>query len=132
MFLRLGGGGGGEYGEVESRETREGWPQLTINTEAKGDSKSSNERGPSLVSSSGLSCRYQRFSFCFGCSSRPSTKNIFFLAILFQFLCPHRSASWQAVVLGRLSFMCLWLEVLIKCASYFFIINYCFQYEAFF
>jgi hypothetical protein len=31
-----------------------------------------------------------------------------------------RSASWQAVVLGRLSFMCLWLEVLIKCASYFF------------
>ncbi len=27
----------------------EGWPLLTVETEANGDSKSTNERGPSLV-----------------------------------------------------------------------------------
>ncbi len=31
------------------RETREGWPLLTFETELNGDSKSTNERGPSLV-----------------------------------------------------------------------------------
>jgi hypothetical protein len=30
-------------------ETREGWPLLTVETEVNGDSKSTNERGPSLV-----------------------------------------------------------------------------------
>ncbi len=27
----------------------EGWPQLNVETEANGDSKSTNERGPSIV-----------------------------------------------------------------------------------
>ncbi len=36
-----------------------------------GDSKSTNERGPCLVGLLGLSCRYKRFLFCLGCSSRP-------------------------------------------------------------
>ncbi len=43
------------------RENREGWPLLTIETGVNGDSKSTNERGPSLVGSLGLSCRYERF-----------------------------------------------------------------------
>jgi hypothetical protein len=38
---------------VVSRETREGWSLLTIETEVNGDSKSTNEKGPSLVGSSG-------------------------------------------------------------------------------
>ena len=32
-----------------NRETREGWPLLTLKNEVNGDSKSTNERGPSLV-----------------------------------------------------------------------------------
>jgi hypothetical protein len=36
---------------------------LTVETELNGDSKSTNERGPSLVGSLGLSCRYTR-EFC--------------------------------------------------------------------
>jgi hypothetical protein len=32
-----------------TRETREGWPLLTVETELNGDSKSTKERGPSLV-----------------------------------------------------------------------------------
>jgi hypothetical protein len=35
------------------RETREGWPPLTVETEANGDSKSTNGKGPSLVGSLG-------------------------------------------------------------------------------
>jgi hypothetical protein len=31
------------------RETREGWPLLTVETEVNEDSKSTNEWGPSLV-----------------------------------------------------------------------------------
>jgi hypothetical protein len=37
-----------------SSETREEWPLLTLETEMNGDSKSTNERGPSLVGSFGL------------------------------------------------------------------------------
>ncbi len=32
-----------------TRETREGWPLLTVKTEVNGDSWSSYERGPSLT-----------------------------------------------------------------------------------
>jgi hypothetical protein len=42
------------------RETREGWPLLTVETEVNWDSKSTNERGPSLIGSLGLSYRYKR------------------------------------------------------------------------
>jgi hypothetical protein len=48
---------------------------LTVETEVNGDSKSTNERGPSLVGSLGLTCRYKRFLFCLMCSSR-SVHNI--------------------------------------------------------
>ncbi len=40
-----------------NRETREGWPLLTVDNEINGDSRSTNEWGPSLVGSLGLSCR---------------------------------------------------------------------------
>ncbi len=33
---------------VSPRETREGWPLLTVETGVNGDSKSTNERGPSF------------------------------------------------------------------------------------
>jgi hypothetical protein len=32
-----------------TRETRDGWPLLTAETEVNGDAKSANESGPSLV-----------------------------------------------------------------------------------
>jgi hypothetical protein len=41
-----------------AKETREGWPLLTVETEVKGDSKRTNDRVPSLVDSLDLSCRY--------------------------------------------------------------------------
>jgi hypothetical protein len=55
------------------REIREGWPLLTVETEAYGDSWSTYERSSSLVGSLGSSCRYNTFSSCLGCSSQPST-----------------------------------------------------------
>ncbi len=79
---------------------------MPVETEMNGDSKSTNERCRSLVGLLGLSCRYKRFLFCLGCSSRPSTKYFFSLS---QFLCTHRQQAGQAAVLGRLSIsMCLW------------------------
>jgi hypothetical protein len=35
----------------KDRETREGWPLLTVETELNGDSKRTNERDPFLVRS---------------------------------------------------------------------------------
>jgi hypothetical protein len=43
---------------IKARETRERWPELDVETEVIGDSKSTNERGLSLVDSLGLSCQY--------------------------------------------------------------------------
>jgi hypothetical protein len=70
---------------VKSRDTIDGWPLLTAETEVNGDSKGTNERGPTLVGSLGLSCRYKIFLFSLDCSSCPST-NIFPQPTLFQFL----------------------------------------------
>ncbi len=63
--------------------TREGWPLLTVETKENGDSKSTDERGPSLVGLLGL-LRWTR-DFC------PSVP--FPLRSLFQFICPHRPDS---------------------------------------
>jgi hypothetical protein len=79
-------------------ETREEWPLLAVETEANGNSKSTHESGPSLVSLLGLSYRYKRFLFCLGCSSRSSTK-YFFLTVHY-FLCPYRLASWAGIPSG--------------------------------
>ncbi len=64
--------------DISTRETREWWPLLAYETEANGDSWSTYERGPSLAGSSG----------CF-----PHRK-------LFQFICPHRPASWAGTTAG--------------------------------
>jgi len=50
---------------------------LTVDSEMNGDSKSSNERDPSLVGSLGKSCRYKR----------P-------YSALSPFICPHRITTW--------------------------------------
>ncbi len=75
------------------RKTGEGWPLLTIETEVNGDSKRTNERGPFLVGSLGLSCRCNRLLSCLGCSSRPSSK--YFLTVhYFNSFVPTGTASW--------------------------------------
>ncbi len=57
-----------------TRETRGVAPADCFETEANGDSKSTNEGGPSLVGLLGLSCRYRRFLSSLGYSRRPRTK----------------------------------------------------------
>ncbi len=88
-----------------------GGPKLTIETEVNSTSKSTNERGPSLVVSFCLSCRIQNIFFSlgwfvglvvpvqknfysFGCSNWPSAKHFFPYRTLFQFLWTHRPESW--------------------------------------
>jgi hypothetical protein len=82
------------FSMVRPRETREGWPLLTIETEKNGDSQSTNQRGSSLVGSLSLSCRYRRFFLFLDCSSQPSIKYFFPHRTLLKFLCPNRPASW--------------------------------------
>jgi hypothetical protein len=53
-----------------------------------------NERGPSLAGSLGLSCWYKRFlSFLMAAVVSHSTKYFFPRRPLFQFICPHHPAS---------------------------------------
>jgi hypothetical protein len=75
------------------RETRVGWPLLTVETEANGDSWST----------------YERVRWCVGLNHRAGTRdvwtalaalgpvqNIFYLlhATVFTLFCPQRSANW--------------------------------------
>ncbi len=48
---------GFETTHARSRENRDRWPLLTVETEANGDSRSTYQRGPSLVGSLGSSYR---------------------------------------------------------------------------
>ncbi len=104
--------------------TRKGWSLLTFETEVNGDSKGINERSPSLDGSLGLSCRYERFLFCIGRPSRPSSKYFFPHRTLFQFICHHLregtcNVSWpmylstNSISAGWLpwSTSCIWEEV---------------------
>jgi hypothetical protein len=94
----------GEGGGTATRETREGWPLLTVETEVNGDSKSTNKRGPSLVGSLDSSCRYNRFLSCLGCPSQPSANYYFPYRTLFKFISPQATQQpGQSGVLGRLS-----------------------------
>jgi hypothetical protein len=86
------------------KETREGWPMLTVGTEVNGDSKSTNERGPSLVGSLDSLCSYNRFLPCHGCFSQPSTKYKIPHRTLFTLLVPSpsklgRQACWVACLI---------------------------------
>jgi hypothetical protein len=52
--------------------SRKVWPLMTVETEANGNSWSTNERVPFLAGSLGLSFRYKRFLSCLGCSFQPN------------------------------------------------------------
>ncbi len=89
-------------------ETREGWPLLTIDTKANGDSKSTQVRGPSLVGLLGLSCQYKRF-FPALAALVGQIQNSFFLTVRYSnSFVPIAQQARQAVALGHLSLnMCL-------------------------
>jgi hypothetical protein len=89
-----------------SRENREGWPLLTVETGANGD-LSTNERGPSFVSSLGSSWRCTRdFYPALADPVRP-VKNIFPHHTLIHFMCSAQQHGLAGVP-GRLSLnMCL-------------------------
>jgi hypothetical protein len=74
---------------------------MTIETEVNGDSKTTKERGPSLVGSWGLSCQYKIYLSCLDCSNSP-VQNMFFLTLHYfnSFILIAQQAG-QAVVLGR-------------------------------
>jgi hypothetical protein len=65
-----------------TRETRERWPLLIVETEANWNSRRAYERGPSLSGSLGSSCRNKRF-----CPPLAAiidlVQNIFFLPVHF-------------------------------------------------
>jgi hypothetical protein len=83
---------------------------LTVETEVNGVSMSTKVKGPSLVVSLDLSCRYKRLLPWLLYCSLPSTKFLFSHRILFQCLCPHLPASWVGSPAGSpVSYsMCLW------------------------
>jgi hypothetical protein len=90
------------------RETREGWPQLTVKTEANGDSKRTNERGPFLVGSLGLSCRYKRFFSALAALVGPIQKMFFLTVHYFKSFAPSpskqgRQPCWAAFLLVYVS-----------------------------
>jgi hypothetical protein len=89
--------------QVKHRVNREGWPLLTVKMEVNGDSKSTNERGPSLVGSLGSSCRTRDFYPVLAAVVSP-VQNILFLAVHYFNLCvPIAQQPGQEVVQGRLS-----------------------------
>jgi hypothetical protein len=90
MFV-LGGGGVGGGGTrrshillalVITRETREGWPLHSFETEANGDSRSSYKRGPSVVGLFGLVfVSVQEIFYPALAAVIGPVQNIFFLAV---------------------------------------------------
>ncbi len=90
-------------GSLWLRDYREGWPLLTVESEVNGDSKSTNESGPSLVGSLGLSCWYMRLLSCLDCSSRSGTKYFFLTVHYFSSFGPIAQQAGKAAVLGHLS-----------------------------
>jgi hypothetical protein len=98
---------------------------LTIETEANGDSWSTNVWCPSLVGSLGSSCWYKIFLSCLGYSSQPSTKYFFPRRTIFHFIIPHSPATWvgsragspACLVLGP----CVRLHYFFSSAVYFYI-----------
>ncbi len=85
---------------ASTKETREGWPLLTVETKVNGDTKRTNKRCHFLGWFVVLVVPVQEILFCLGCSSRPSTK------FQFQFLCPYsaqqagdRQPCWVACLL---------------------------------
>jgi hypothetical protein len=95
-------------------KTREGWPLLTVETEVNRNSKSTNERGPSLVVR--WACRAGARDFYPALTTLVSpVQNICFLTINYisLYVCPHRPTTrGQAVVQGRLPLnACLRIQI---------------------
>ncbi len=92
---------------MRARETREGRPLPTVETEENGDSKSTNERDPSLVGSLDLPDLYERFCSALAALVGP-VQNIFFFTV--HYFTPFvLLQDGLAAVLGRPSLtMCLW------------------------
>ena len=102
LFLRL---------NVLTRETREGWPLLTVETEVNGDSKSTNERA--LYWLVRWACRAGTRDFCSVLAALvgPVQKIIFLTVHYFNAFVPIAQLAGQAAVLGRLSLIdCLWVH----------------------
>ncbi len=106
--------------ELKSRTEGRGRRPM-VETEVNRDSKSTNERGPSLVGSLGVWCRYTRFLVCLGCSSQPSPVRvqIFFLTVcFFDSFVPTAQQAGLAAMLGHLSLiMCLCMVGTAPCPS---------------
>ncbi len=85
---------------VATRETREGWPLLTVETETTGDSWEYILKGSSL---GWVVVVLVQIDFYPGCSSQPSKKIIFFTAHFFTLFVPISQQPGHAAVLGRLS-----------------------------
>jgi hypothetical protein len=79
-----------------------GWPLLTVETETNGDSKSTNELGPSLVGSLGYSCRKD---FCPALAGLvgPLQNTVLLTVHCFDPFVPIAQQAGQAAALGRLS-----------------------------
>jgi hypothetical protein len=74
------------------REAREGWPLLIVETEVNWDS---DQRGPFLLVR--CTCRAGTRDICSALAALVGpVKSIFSHRTLFQFLCPHRPASWAS------------------------------------
>ncbi len=85
------------------RDYRDGWPQrAAVETEVNGDSKSTNDRGPFLVS---WACRACTRDFCsaFAALASPLQINFSFTVHYFNSFVPTAQQAGQAAVLGRLS-----------------------------
>jgi hypothetical protein len=92
-------------GFLAGRETREGWPLLTIETEANGDSKRAVSWLDRWVCRAGT----RDFLFCLGCSCRPSTKYFFSSSYIISI-----PLSPSASKLGRQP---CWVACLLVCVS---------------
>jgi hypothetical protein len=82
---------------VSHRKTREGSPMVNVENGANGASRSTYERGPSLVGSFGKSCRFKRVWSCLWLLSSTQKKIFFSHHTLFYFFCPNLPASWEGI-----------------------------------
>ncbi len=84
---------------------------MTDETEVNGDSKSTNDRGPSLVGSLGLSCRrYKRFCSALAALVGP-VQNIFSSPCAISMTLSHRPASWAGSRVGSPVSQCVSLSM---------------------
>ncbi len=91
-----------------SRETREGWPLPTVETQVNGDSESTNESNPPRLVRWARCAGSRYFSSALAVLVGP-VQNIFFLCVHYFNSFDHIALqAGQAAVLGRLSLsMCL-------------------------